>query len=72
MTVENKNSFISLNIGVITVSDTRNKTNDKSDNLISTKKEEETLVKHNNKRNLTDEEKLEEIFKNKVMINIVG
>ena len=49
-----------------------NKTNDKSDNLISTKKEEETLVKHNNKRNLTDEEKLEEIFKNKVMINIVG
>ena len=35
MTVENKNSFISLNIGVITVSDTRNKTNDKSGDVLS-------------------------------------
>ena len=35
MTIENKNSFISLNIGVITVSDTRNKTNDKSGDVLS-------------------------------------
>lgn len=35
MTVENKNSCISLNIGVITVSDTRNKTNDKSGDVLS-------------------------------------
>ena len=35
MTVENKKSFISLNIGVITVSDTRNKTNDKSGDFLS-------------------------------------
>ena len=35
MTEKNENAFISLNIGVITVSDTRNETNDKSGDFLS-------------------------------------
>ena len=35
MTEKNENTFISLNIGVITVSDTRNETNDKSGDFLS-------------------------------------
>ena len=61
------------------------KINNKLDNFISINNEEEIDIKKdilikenqksnnvNNKKNLSDEEKLEEIFKNKVMINIVG